>query len=342
VTLFEYVEAFFGNKDFSAIDGLWFKQDGEIIKNKPRAPIADLDALPFPDLDIYDVEKYIANWIQLESVDPKLRGLPVIASRGCPFKCTYCQPTLNRMFGKKLRIRSPQNVVDELLLLKGKYHIEGFYFMDDTFTALKSWVLEFSRLLIENKLNLKWMCNTRADTYDVEMLKVMKESGLVKVKVGIESICERIRNDIFRKNVSRDRINSLIRDCREVGIQVAGFFMIGTPTETKQEIMQTIRYAVGSDLNEAVFTITTPLPETFLYDQARENDWAIPGSYEDYDYFKAGKYMDGSEVSWKALERYKILAYSLFYFHPKRLGNTIKMSFSLNGLKRMFLKLQRL
>ena len=213
--------------------------------------------------------------------------------------------------------------------------------MDDTFTALKSWVMEFSRLLIENNVNMRLMCNTRADTYDIEMLSTMKESGLVKVKVGIESICERIRYDIFKKNIPYDKITSLIRDCKDLGIQVSGFFMIGTPTETRQEMMETIKFAAGSDLIEAVFTITTPLPETFLYDQARRNNWAIPENYEDYDFYKAGKYLEGSNVSWRALERYKILAYCLFYLHPRRLWHNIKMSFSLNGFKRMILKLQR-
>jgi radical SAM superfamily enzyme YgiQ (UPF0313 family) len=146
----------------------------------------------------------------------------------------------------------------------------------------------------------------------------------------------------LKKNVSREKINSLIHDCRDLGIQVAGFFMIGTPTETKREMLETIKFAVGSGLMEAVFTITTPLPETYLYDKARQNDWAIPESYEDYDYFKAGKYLKGGEVGWKTLERYKILAYCLFYFHPKRIGNTIRMSLSPGGLKRLFLKLQRL
>ena len=278
----------------------------------------------------------------MESVDPNLRGLPVIASRGCPFNCAYCQPTLRRIFGKKLRIRTPQNVVDELLILKEKHNIGGFYFMDDTFTALKPWVMEFSRLLIENNVNMQWMCNTRADTYDLEMLKIMKESGLVKVKVGIESICERIRNDIFKKNVPRDKINSLIRDCRELGIQVSGFFMIGTPTETRREMLKTIRFAASSDLREAVFTITTPLPETFLYDQARQNKWAIPKNYEDYDFYKAGRYLEESNVNWRALERYKILAYTLFYLHPKRILNTLGMILSPSGFRKMILKIQRL
>lgn len=342
ITFYEYIKEFFGEKQFEKVDGIWFKKNEMIIKNKPRTPIENLDSIPYPDFNIYDVEKYIRNWIPLESVDPKLRGLPVIASRGCPFNCSYCQPTLDKLFGKKLRIRTPKNVVDELEFLKRKYDINCFYFMDDTFTALKPWVIEFSNILINRNIGMKWVCNTRADTYDKEMLKIMKKSGLVKVKVGIESICENIRNKVLNKNISYKQITALIEECNNLDIQVAGFFMIGTPTETKKDIWKTIKFAIKSKLMEASFTITTPLPKTYLYETALKNNWGIPKKYEDYDYYKVTNKKNKNRLSTPYLKMSMKMAYILFYLHPKRIVNTLRMSASLDGFKRTLLKLKRL
>ncbi len=214
--------------------------------------------------------------------------------------------------------------------------------MDDTFTAIKAWVIEFCEIVIKENLNMKWIANTRADTYDIEMLKIMKKAGLVKIKVGIESICPRIRNGIFNKNVSYQQITSLINDCTKLGIQVAGFFMIGAPTETKKEIWETIKFALNSRLMEASFSITTPLPQTSLYDMALKNKWDVPDKFEDYDYYSAKGKENKERINSTSLEMYKKIAYILFYMHPRRILNTLRMSLSINGFKRTLLKLQRL
>jgi len=342
ITFKEYVEEFYKKKDFKKVSGIWFKKNKKIIKNKPGKIIDNLDKIPFPAIELYNIEDYIQNFIQLDSYKSNLRGLGIIASRGCPFQCSYCQPTLKCIFGAKLRIRNPRNVVDEIKIIKKKYNLDAIYFQDDTLTAFKKWMNEFCEILIKEKVNVMWACNTRADTYDIEMLKLMKKAGLVKLKVGIEAITDRIRNGIYKKNVSREQIDNLIRDANKEGIQVAGFFMLGAPTETIKEIKDTIRFAVKSDLMEANFSITTPLPKTTLWDLAKEKGWKMPKKFSDYDYYKAIRpSMAKEDIKKEQLERLRKIAVLLFFLHPKRSIKIILSLFTSTGIKRLLLKLKR-
>lgn len=341
-TFKEIVQEFFDSKRMDRIQGIWHKKDGNVTQNPPRRPIEDLDSLPFPDIDIFDVERYIKNFIQLDSYNPMIRGLSLIASRGCPFRCSYCQPTLTKILGKKFRIRSPENVITELKTLKKKYNLDGFYFQDDTLTASRKWIMEFCERVISEKLNIIWACNTRADIIDREMLEKMQQAGLVKVKVGIESISDRIRNGIYRKGITTSHIDRLIRNAKDLGIQVAGFFMLGAPTETKQEIMDTIKFAVKSDFKEANFSITVPFPSTDLYEMAKERDWILPEKFSDYDYYHAIRPpFTKADVSSKRLQLYKQLAYLSFYLHPKRARNTIRALWGLETITKTIQKIKR-
>lgn len=341
-TFREIVQEFFGDRRMDRIKGIWHKKNGAAIQNPPRNPIENLDSLPFPDMDIFDVERYIKNFIQLDSYNPKIRGLSVIVSRGCPFRCSYCQPTLTKILGKKFRIRSPQNVIQELKTLKKKYDIDAFYFQDDTLTASRKWILEFCELIILEKLDFVWACNTRADIIDREMLEKMHQAGLVKVKVGIEAISDRVRNGIYGKGITSSHIDRIINNTKELGIQATGFFMLGAPTETKQEIVDTIKFAVKSDLKEANFSIAVPFPSTDLYELAKEKDWLLPEKFSDYDYYHAIRPpFTKDDISSKKLQFYKQIAYLSFYLHPKRARNTLRSVWGMETFKKTIQKIRR-
>ncbi|MBD3310352.1 radical SAM protein [Candidatus Woesearchaeota archaeon] len=340
ITSKEYIDEFYGEKKFEKVKGVWYKKGGRLFRNSPRPVIQDLDKLPFPAVDLFEIETYIQNFVQLDSYDSSIRGMSLIASRGCPYQCSYCQPTLKHIFGPKLRIRSPENIIEEMKQLIQKYRIQAFYFQDDTLTVFKEWMRKFCSLLMKENLGIVWACNTRADTYDADMLKMMKKAGCVKIKVGVESITDRIRNGIYRKNVSRKQIEGLIRDCNKLGIQVAGFFMLGAPTETEKEVWNTISFAVRSDLTEANFSITTPLPETGLYNYVKDKGWTVPHDFSCFDYYQVKRpKMAKEEISIKKLRFYKKIANFYFYLHPKRFWNTFRQSLN---LKKLFLKLKRL
>ncbi len=345
LTMADYVAAFYGGKGLSGVNGIWFKKDGQLVKNPPRPAIEDVNTLPFPAYDLFNMEVYTNNFVQLDSYSPNLLGASVIVSRGCPYMCAYCQPTLKKIFGPKMRIRSPQKAVEEIKILSEKYNVQAIYFQDDTLTAFKEWIKEFCELMVKERnsgLDIVWACNTRADTIDFETLAMMKDAGLVKLKVGIESITDRIRNGIYKKNVSREQINRLMADCKKLGIQLTGFFMLGAPTETEKEVKDTIRFAASSSFIEANFSIATPLPETFLYDFVKENNWNLPDDFGKYDYYKTTRpKMALDEINPEKLEKLKKLAYLYFYLHPKRILATAKATFGVKGVKKALLKLKR-
>jgi anaerobic magnesium-protoporphyrin IX monomethyl ester cyclase len=341
-TLTELISVLRSDGHLESVAGLWWKRDGQIIENPARSPINDIDSLPTAEMELFDVERYIGSFIQLDSYGQGLRGLSVIVSRGCPFDCAYCQPTLVSVFGKKFRIRSPRSVVDELIMLKRRYRLDAVYFQDDTLTVSRKWIMEFCQLMVDEKVGLVWACNTRADIIDREMLCAMKGAGLVKVKVGIESICDRVRNGVYRKAVKNEQIEQLIDTADQLGIQTTGFFMLGAPTETAKEIWETIKFAARSGLSEANFSVTVPLPKTHLYEHAIDNGWKVPGTCDDYDYYHASRdAMADGDVPAATLERYKKLAYLYFYLHPKRLWNTLKTIFGRRGFRKTIQKLKR-
>ena len=117
---------------FEGVPGLIHKKNGRIVRNPLRPPPASLDALGVPAYHLLDMEKYTRAWFQMDAVSPALRGTNIIATRGCPYACAFCQPTLDRLFGKKLRLRSPGHIVAELLMLRDRYRIQSFIFADDT------------------------------------------------------------------------------------------------------------------------------------------------------------------------------------------------------------------
>lgn len=341
-TMKEVVDARFGRGELGAVQGIWYRKGSEAIRNPRRPPVADLDLLPPPDVSIFDVETYIRHFMQLDSYNPRLRGISTIVTRGCPFCCTFCQPTLDELFGRRFRIRSPESVVGELTRLKETYRLDAVYFQDDTLFVSKPWLRRLSRLLAERGTGLLWACNARADQVDEETLAAMKGAGLVKIKIGIEALSDRIRNGIYRKGISRAQIGEAITMAKDLGIQVAGFFMLGAPTESEEEIRQTIRFASRSTLVEANFAVTVPLPGTSLHDTAREMGWPMPDDWSRYDYYHAsGRPKHRGALSSWSLEWYKRAAVALFYFRPKRLLATVRSLAGGNPLRKLLIKVRR-
>ncbi|OGR00862.1 MAG: hypothetical protein A2284_06320, partial [Deltaproteobacteria bacterium RIFOXYA12_FULL_61_11] len=224
-------------------------------------PEKDLDTLPFPARTLFDFERYIRRWVYLP--ERGLRGATLITGRGCPFSCTFCQPTLRTLFGPVLRRRSPENVVEELRQLKKDHRIDAVFFHDDTFTLDQAWLQRFCTLA--TPLELLWGCNSRVDTLDSEAVAMMHSAGLRKVHLGIESIVPAVRNGLYKKGISNRQIRSALACLHERGIATLGFFMLGGPGESEAEQEATIDFACRSTLFEASFSLTTPFPGTVLH-----------------------------------------------------------------------------
>jgi len=325
--------------NFEGIKGVVYRDRKKIVSNKPRDPIGNLDTIPFPAIDLIDVEKYTRNWFQLDSVSPNLRGMNIIASRGCPYKCSFCQPTLKRMFGEVVRRRSADNIISEIQHLHDKFRLSAFMFQDDTFIVDMKWVFEICDKIIAEKLDLIWGCNVRVNLLSRDLLIKMRSAGLRKINFGIESGSQRILDTVYNKGITLQQVKDAARTSRELGIRSQGYFMLGAPTETREEIEQTIRLAKGLDIDEATFSITTPLPRTYLYDQIKH---LITKDFSEFDYYRTAVFKNPSGVTQEELSKYKRKAFLRFYLAPKRIMRTIKMVLSPTGVSKSLKKLKRL
>jgi radical SAM superfamily enzyme YgiQ (UPF0313 family) len=328
--------------DPEGIAGLWYKRDGQVIRNAPRMPIEDLGMLPHPARDLIDMAAYAKAWYSLTAASPELRGTSVIASRGCPFSCTYCQPTLDRIFGPRLRRRPVAHVMDELRELREVYGLDAFMLEDDTFIAHNHWALDFAHQLQASGLDYQWGCNVRADLVvkGPELMEEMARAGLVQVNMGIESGTQRILDEIYDKRITVEEVKEAVAICNALGLRIGGYFMLGAPTETLREVIHTIEYAARLGIDEAAFNVTTPLPGTYLWDKTQE---LVGHDLPDFDYYQRSVYRSKDVLSPRALDLLKKWAYLRFYaLTPRRAWRILLADvLSFAGLRKLWMRMKR-
>jgi len=227
--------------------------------------VEDLDALPFPDRHAVKAEKY--NSLLAGGVSTTM-----ITSRGCPYNCLFChRPHL----GKKFRARSAVNVVNEIKACV-EMGINEILIYDDTFTVDRQRVIEICSLIITKKIKVAWDIRARVDNIDMEMLKFLKGAGCKRIHYGVESANAEVLK-MLRKGITLAQVELAFKMTKEVGIDTLAYFMIGSPGETKEQIMNTISYARKLQPDYCHFSITTPFPGTPLYQMGLEQ-----GIFEDY------------------------------------------------------------
>ncbi len=324
--------------DAEGVPGIWYQRDGEIVRGPEPRLLEDLDELPFPAWDLLDMERYVGLWYQLDAVRYGLRGTSIIASRGCPYRCSYCQPTLQTLFGRRIRRRSPANLIAEMVELRDRFRIDGLMWLDDTFLVDAEWIREFCRQVIEARVGLIWGCNVRADRADEQTLSAMKEAGLRIIHLGIESASQRLLDGVYQKGITLEQVRETVALAKRLGLFVRGYFMLGAPTETLEEAEATVRLAQELPLDDVTFSITTPLPHTHLYDMSRD---LIDADFSEFDYYKRPVYRSGQVLSEGTLDRLRKLGYLRFYLGRKRLWRTVKSVMGVSGMKKMALKVKR-
>ena len=191
-----------------------------------------------------------------------LRGATVLASRGCPYNCSFC--ACSYVFGRTLRFRSPESIEKEILLLKNKYNVEGIWFLDDTLTISKKHVEHICNVMKKKKM--LWGCQARVDSLNEKMIKMMKDSGCIQLDFGIESGSQRVLDDIIEKKTNLKQVEEVFRLCRKYKIRTLVSLIIGFPTETKEEMYKTFNLAKKIKADFFILSIATPLPGTRLYD----------------------------------------------------------------------------
>ncbi len=313
--------------------------DNRIVFNQEQSPIENIDALPFPDRSIFDMDRYVQVWNSMDSVASDLRGTSIIVSRGCPYRCTFCQPTLEKLFGKKIRKRSPLNVLKELIHLRDAYKINAFMFEDDTFMMDRQWVLEICELIKNTCSEMIWCCNMRANLCDEQLLRSMYDAGLRKINIGMETASQDVLDKVYKKGITIQQVIDAVSVCKKIGLRVQGYFMIGHPKETLEDVKQTIRFARNLDIDDVSFSIVTPFPGTALYDNERD---LIEQSIESFDYYSTCVYKkECLSTPIETIRRMKSIGYFRFYMRPDRLLTQVRLIFSLPGLRKFFYKIRR-
>ena len=277
ITFNELLESIISDKQYGNIDGIMWRKDGKIARNKPRQLVSDINMLPMPLYDLFPMEKY-----QAQATHSKVfPTYTMLVSRGCCFNCAFCNAT--DIHGRKVRYKSISLIMEEIKYLKEKFGARGITFYDSTFTANKNWVREFCNELIRQGIKITWDCSTRTDTIDEDLLKLMKMAGCWSVSFGIESGNQKSLN-LIRKNNTVETNTKGVKLANRLGFFVATNYIIGIPGEDYSDAMNTIKYAKKLGAHQALFYLPIPYPKTPLYDICKAENTINPNAtWKDYN-----------------------------------------------------------
>ncbi len=251
-----------------SVSSISFQKNGEVFSNPSRPLIKDLDSLPYPAFHLIPFAEY--NFKFPVPGKGELPAVNIMSSRGCPFKCNFCATPIN--WGRNVRMRSPENVVDEIERLIERYGVRVIFFFDDTFNVSTKRVEQICDLIIQRKLDIYWKCDVRIDLIDKPLLTKMKQAGLFHLSFGLEAGSERVRNQIIDKKVDVEDFHNLVKWCQELEIIPNVFFIYSHPTETWEEAQETIKIIEQyGERIEASIAILHIYPGTPLEEMAREN-----------------------------------------------------------------------
>ncbi|OGR60585.1 MAG: hypothetical protein A2X34_03045, partial [Elusimicrobia bacterium GWC2_51_8] len=284
-TLLELMNELEKNKNYGKINGLIYRQGDQIRLNPPRPFIEDLDSLPFPDRHKLDTRNYVFEV-------PGKGRIPVATTelaRGCPFNCVFCSEPLN--MGRRLRARSTENAVREMLEVRKEFDISHFFLLDSTLTANRELIEDFCRKLIEKKTDITFEGSTRANLIDEPLLGLMKQAGLLRLIFGLESSNKKVLS-LMKKQVDPDSIREAFRLCKKLKISALCGVMMGNPGDTRETILETARFVRSiPEIRYAPMAIATPYPGTELFYMAENGLHGL--KLIERDYAKYSRYTGG-------------------------------------------------
>jgi anaerobic magnesium-protoporphyrin IX monomethyl ester cyclase len=251
-----------GGSDFSAIHGLRYLVEGEEVKTSPRSNLRELDVLPLPAWDLVDMDEYRQRWLKSSGYFT----LNVATTRGCPFKCNWCAKPI---YGNRYNSRSPENVLEELLMLKSTYDFDHIWFCDDIFGLKPGWVNRFADLVQENKLEFKFKIQSRADLLLQENnVAALARAGADEVWIGAESGSQKIL-DAMDKGTTVGQIVESTQMMKKHGIKPCYFLQFGYPGETLEDVHLTLDLVIKNMPHDIGVSVSYPLPGTKFFDSVK-------------------------------------------------------------------------
>lgn len=290
------------------VSGLVLGTDGEVRATEQRPKNMDLDNVTFPAHDLLPAPEF---YNPFPSWGKKGLFSCMISGRGCPYQCCFCDVTAQQ--GKRYRLRSAENVVDEMTWLNRSFGVTMFSFRDPSMICNRRRLLEICRLIEERGLDIAWTCSARANEVDPEMLAAMKRSGCRLIQYGIEVGNAEMLKTI--KNISRERVAKAVRDTREAGISAHGYFLFGFVEETPETIEETISFARELALDSAGFAVMVPFPGTREFENYRKEGLLLTEDWRDYNVMGKPVYRH-KHITNEQLAQAPRRAYRRFYLRP--------------------------
>ncbi len=308
-TLLELVQTLEEGGDLKNVKGIAY-QDGV---TPPRPLIADLDELPFPARHLLPMDHY-------KILNMKLHTATLISGRGCPMQCSFCASAA--LHGNKLRMRSAQNVVDEMEHLINDHDAGMIAFMDDTFTLKPSRVAEICDEIIKRDLDTYWGCTARADTLSDELLQKLSDSGCITLFLGVES-ADQQQLDRVNKQMTIDKIRQAFKLSRENDIRTIASVVLGMPGDTKDSIERTIKFVRELNPSYALFSLATPYPGTRFYQEAVQDNLIKVKDWSKYTLLSP--VLETVDCSLDELKKMQKKAFRQFYLRPVYLMKQVRM-----------------
>ncbi|MHA1891382.1 MAG: B12-binding domain-containing radical SAM protein, partial [Promethearchaeota archaeon] len=303
-----------GAKDFSGVKGIVYRAGDEIITTPARPLIKNLDELPFPAWHKINPNNYPPEPHGVVMKHEKVA--PIMSTRGCPYKCSYCASCM--FWRRRIRFRSPKSVVDEIEYLHDKFGIKEIHFWDDNITLKRSHIVGICKEILKRDLKMSFATpnGLRVDTLDEKLLSLMKTAGFYALTFSIESASKDLLKNAF-KNVSLKKVVNLTRTAKKLGFFLKSFNIIGFPGETRETIMKTFRFNHSLDFEICNFFIMKPLPGSFIFEQWSKNIDLLNYNWNPINYYSPeiticdldGKYL--LKMQKKLMQKY--------YLHIKRL-----------------------
>ena len=305
------------NKAIENIPGVMTKQTSQIDNTFTRIRyIRDLDKLKMPAYHLLDISLYYSPMVKTKKV------ITMMSSRGCPFRCNFCD---RPQMGKKFRKKSAKKIFNEISYCANELGIKEIIFYDDTFTVDKERVLELCDLIIESKIKILWDIRARIDTMSKGTITKLSQAGCNRIHYGIETGSPRLQK-IIKKNLDIDNVHEIMKITCKEKIETLGYFMIGLPSETEEDLNLTLKLIKSLPMDYAHISIFTPYPGTEIYQQALDSDIY---SFDYWREFALNPVADFSPKYWNEKftdeELFIILkkAYSMFYKRPSYIFNRL-------------------
>jgi anaerobic magnesium-protoporphyrin IX monomethyl ester cyclase len=301
------------------IPGVALKSAGKHIKNPPEF-IENMDEIPYPARHLLPLELYDRT---IEYLNVKPADVMSI-SRGCVYHCGFCET--RKLWGNICRGFSPKRIIGEIKDLKKRYGTKGIYFINDNFTLRRKQTLELCELMVKEKLDLEWVCDTRVDLVDQELLAAMKSAGCKTIWFGVESGSQKVLKRIGR-DTTLEQIEKAFKLCRKNGIQTACSFMLGVPDETLEDMEASLKFAKRLNPDWCIFNVFIANPDSKLYQELLDSK-----KYTQLDEFLLAVKTD--EYDYNSLMTVQRRFFKEFLMTPKQILKRVRREGAINFAKR--------